>query len=179
MTVDNDPSNATITITGDIPTVVFDGQEPSGRTLELRENAGRMEIYDPSASEVVHVFNTFTNVDLLHRQPSIDVTVTGVQDQTNLYHYLDQDLLDSISEAYLETGRTDTGSGESVDVELYNVSTSSVVTTVTLSGASNRTRSSDFSGSLTANDQYRARFNVTSAASSGTATWYGARLIYV
>jgi hypothetical protein len=78
---------------------------------------------------------------------------------------------------YLEAAKASSAGDEDVTVELYDGS--AVVESLTITGASTRTRSADISGSLTAGDTVVVRWNVTTASGTGGATFdaIAARLV--
>lgn len=106
----------------------------------------------------------------------IDATVTGTTDEVVRFSIEDSHLYGA-ENVYIEAARTAAGGGESVDIELRNVTDATTDASLTLGSASERTRSSDISGSLTAGKEYKIRANVTSAAGSGTFDVNIARLV--
>jgi len=104
-------------------------------------------------------------------QTGLAADSTGVKFTANREFILSPALFDQIVNAYLEVSKASSSGGETTTVQLYNVTSGTVDASLAVSGASQRSRSNDISGSLTVGDTYRVRWNVTSASGTSGATF--------
>lgn len=114
---------------------------------------------------------------------SIAIDSTGVKHETANY-LISSELVKHLKSAYLEGAIINFGATDAtVAIELYNATDASVVTSISLSSDSYRTRSSDIADTLKglAGKEVRVRVNVTtaSATSGATADLISAKLILV
>ena len=112
---------------------------------------------------------------------SIAIDSTGVKHETGNY-LISEELVKHVKEAYLEGGIVNFGATDStVNIELYNATDASVVTSISLSSDSYRSRTSDIGSTIKglAGKEVRIRVNVTtaSATSGATADFISAKLI--
>jgi hypothetical protein len=96
----------------------------------------------------------------------LDTASTGVKFESKRY-LLSSDLLACAKAAYFETDLQQR-TGGTVAIELYNYTAATVITSISLSATTKRTRSSNILASLVANNEVGVRFNVTTAGASGS-----------
>jgi len=120
-------------------------------------------------------------VSLWEASSSFAIDSTGVKITTARY-LISSELLKHAKAVYFEGAITDfSATDSSVDLELYDATAGSVITKITLSDSSERSRTDDIKDSLTAGNEVQARVNVTTASgtSGATAVFKSARLIIV
>lgn len=184
-------------VTASTPKLQLEGTEASAQNLSIRENAGAIELYDEAGAAVASSWDfnpgiqesdfatdalaNWPHMNLLPEgaQTGLAADSTGVKYSGEFYVQLDTNMLKNADAVYLEAATNSSSGSETVTVELYDTVNAVVDDSFTISGGSNRARSADISASLTEGDVYQVRFNVTTAAASGsTFDANGARLVF-
>ena len=91
---------------------------------------------------------------------------TGVKFESKQY-LISSDLLQSAKAVYFESDLQQL-TGGAVSLELYDYTALAVVTSLSLSATTQRTRSADIKASLVAGNPVGVRFNVTTAGAAGS-----------
>lgn len=112
-------------------------------------------------------------------QAGLAADATGVQYTGEMLQRVDEWLLASGRSIYVEAATNSSAGDETVAVEVYDPSAAAVVTSLSITGGSDRSRSGDVSDALPKNTEVRVRWNVTTASGTSGATFdaVGARLI--
>jgi len=156
------------------------------RTHLLAETITGTQIKDGSVKYTDLETNTIqieVPISFFEGKVSIAIDSTGVKHETGNY-LISSELVKHLKSAYLETAMINFGATDAtVAVELYNVTDASVVTSISLSSDSYRTRSGDMGSTIKglAGKEVRVRVNVTtaSATAGATADFISAKLILV
>lgn len=178
-------------ITGDKPGVQLEGTEADAENLVIRENAGGIQLYDATNDTTAGSWNLdppIENTSLgglgftRNLQPegaveNLAADSTGIKYEGRSAQLLDPEILNSQREIALEVSKESSAGDEDVTIELYNGT--SVVTSITVSGTSDRERTADLSDSLDVGDNIIARWNVTATSGTSGATFnaVAARLV--
>jgi len=93
---------------------------------------------------------------------------TGVKYESKQYVF-SSELLKHVKTAYFESNLQQLTSGAAVAIELYDYTAASVITSLSLSATSKRSRSADIKANLTAGNSVGARLNVTTGVTGGVA----------
>lgn len=173
------------------PSVQFEGTEASAENFSVRENAGSFEKYDETNDQVDTAWDLSPplenqSIDTLAAsrdlQPEgqvtgLDATTTGVKYEGLMYQSMDEALVNDRRLMYIEAAKQSSAGDEDVTVEIYDGST--VLNSVTITGDSNRSRTSDISADVSPGDVVWVRWNVTAASGTTDATFdaVGARLV--
>ena len=123
----------------------------------------------------------YINLQPEGEQSGLAADSTGVKFESGFRIYVDDVLKRYLKAAYLEAAKSSSHGDEVTAVELYDDTAGAVATSMDITGASSRTRSSDISDNLTIGHEYHIRWNVTTASATAGATFdaIGARLVLV
>lgn len=130
------------------------------------------------ANGVLSATDTDTNTFALSRnlqpegsQTGLAADSTGVKYEGGVRQQIDSSVLNGSSGVYIEAAKNSSAGDEVVDVEVYDDTAAAVVDSLSIAGGSPRSRSADVSGSLTSGNEVHVRYNVTTASTTGGATF--------
>ncbi len=128
-------------IEGDTPGVRLTGTETNGQDLTVRENTGKLEVYDNASAAVIGQlpYNLVIPIPLLTDAISGSGTVAAAERL-----YIDTGMLKNVAEAYWEISYDASALTSNGSAELLDVTDGETIDTITLTygTSSERTRSS-------------------------------------
>lgn len=178
------------------PSLRLSGTETGAKDLSVRENAGKIEIYDNGTASVVMALESHASrhasdgadpiptgglvksqlaVDTIRLEVPIPLgyiptglatDATGVKFEGK-QHLLGADTLACVKAAYFESDLQQL-TGGTVGLELYDYTAAAVRASLSLSATSKRARSGDILASLVSGNPVGVRFNVTVAGAAGS-----------
>jgi hypothetical protein len=150
------------------PALRLSGTETGAKDLSIRENAGRLEVYDNVALAVLGqiVYKLEIPVPLGFIPTGLATDATGVKFEAKQY-VVSAELLACAKAAYFESDLQQL-TGGTVALELYDYTAAAVRASLSLSATSKGTRSADILASLVSGNPVGVRFNVTAAGAAGS-----------
>jgi len=175
-----------IAIEKNIPALRLKGTETGAKDLQIRENAGLIEIFDTGAGTKSRDFDgsciragTVPKDALAANAIRLEIPVplgyiptglatdsTGVKFESKQY-LVSSDLLACAKAAYFESDLQQL-TGGTVALELYDYTAAVVMASLSLSATTKRARSDNILASLVAGNYVGVRFNVTTAGAAGS-----------